>query len=149
MNGEGRLPYEDSVLAYVKGTGNHVLYRVTPVFQGKNLLADGVLMEACSVEDPLVRFCAFCYNVQPGITIDYATGESSGPEFTGKDIPTLTGGGSAEKESSALTGGGSAEADSAVQNENKQSVDGESTAPDGNENTTGDSLLQGAENGVG
>ena len=161
MNVEGMLPYEDSVLAYVKGTGNHVLYRVTPVFQGKNLLADGVLMEACSVEDPLVRFCAFCYNVQPGITIDYATGESSGPEFTGKDIPALTGGGSAEKESpaltgggsgekesSALTGGGSAEADSAVQNENKQSVGGESTAPDGNENTTGDSSAQSGSKGA-
>lgn len=87
MNVEGMLPYEDSVLAYVRGTGNHVLYRVTPVFQGKNLLADGVLMEARSVEDPLVQFCAFCYNVQPGITIDYATGESSGPEFTGSDSP--------------------------------------------------------------
>ena len=139
MNVEGMLPYEDSVLAYVKGTGNHVLYRVTPVFQGKNLLADGVLMEACSVEDPLVRFCAFCYNVQPGITIDYATGESSGPEFTGKDIPALTGGGSAEKRR---------EADSAVQNENKQSVGGESTAPDGNENTTGDSSAQSGSKGA-
>lgn len=83
MNVEGMLPYEDSVLAYVKGTGNHVLYRVTPVFQEDNLLADGVLMEAGSVEDPLVRFCAFCYNVQPGIEIDYATGESSGPAFSG------------------------------------------------------------------
>ena len=83
MNVEGMLPYEDSVLAYVKGTGNHVLYRVTPVFREDNLLADGVLMEARSVEDPLVQFCAFCYNVQPGIEIDYATGESSGPDFSG------------------------------------------------------------------
>ena len=85
LNVEGMLPYEDSVLAYVTGTGNHVLYRVTPVFQKDNLLADGVLMEARSVEDPLVQFCAFCYNVQPGITIDYATGESTGPAFTGND----------------------------------------------------------------
>ena len=85
LNVEGMLPYEDSVLAYVTGTGNHVLYRVTPVFQKDNLLADGVLMEARSVEDPLVQFCAFCYNVQPGITIDYATGESTGPAFTGSD----------------------------------------------------------------
>ncbi len=76
MNIEGMLPYEDSVLAYVRGTGKHVLYRVSPVFEGNNLLADGVLMEALSVEDPLVRFCAFCFNVQPGIYIDYATGES-------------------------------------------------------------------------
>ena len=85
LNVEGMLPYEDSVLAYVTGTGNHVLYRVTPVFRKDNLLADGVLMEARSVEDPLVQFCAFCYNVQPGITIDYATGESTGPAFTGND----------------------------------------------------------------
>lgn len=93
MNAEGMLPYEESVLAYVRGTGNHVLYRVTPVFRQDNLLADGVLMEACSVEDPLVRFCAFCYNVQPGVQIDYATGESTGPAFSGdknirdKDVP--------------------------------------------------------------
>lgn len=112
MNVEGMLPYEASVLAYVEGTGNHVLYRVTPVFQGKNLLADGVLMEALSVEDPLVRFCAFCYNVQPGITIDYATGESSGPEFTGNDIPALTGSESAETESSPQSGNESAETES-------------------------------------
>jgi DNA-entry nuclease len=148
MNVEGMLPYEDSVLAYVKGTGNHVLYRVTPVFQRKNLLADGVLMEACSVEDPLVRFCAFCYNVQPGITIDYATGESSGPEFTGKDIPALTGSGSAEKEPSALTGSGSEEEDSAVQNENKQSIGVGSRAPGGNENTTEDSSTQSGSKGA-
>lgn len=86
MNVEGMLPYEDSVLAYVKGTGNHVLYRVTPVFQADHLLADGVLMEARSVEDPLVQFCAFCYNVQPGIRIDYATGESEGPGFSGSSL---------------------------------------------------------------
>lgn len=76
MNVEGMLPYEDSVLAYVRGTGNHVLYRVSPLFEGDNLLASGVLMEARSIEDPLVQFCAFCYNVQPGIEIDYTTGES-------------------------------------------------------------------------
>lgn len=86
MNVEGMLPYEESVLAYVRGTGYHVLYRVTPVFMGDNLLADGVLMEACSVEDPLVRFCAFCYNAQPGIQIDYASGESTGPAFSGYDL---------------------------------------------------------------
>lgn len=90
LNVEGMLPYEDSVLAYVEGTGNHVLYRVTPVFTGANLLADGVLMEARSIEDPLVQFCAFCYNVQPGIAIDYATGESTGPAFHGSDTASKT-----------------------------------------------------------
>ena len=87
MNVEGMLPYEDSVLAYVRGTGRHVLYRVTPVFLQDNLLADGVLMEARSVEDPLVQFCAFCYNVQPGIRIDYATGESRVDDRSPQEIP--------------------------------------------------------------
>ena len=90
MNIEGMLPYENSVLAYIEGTGRHVLYRVTPVFSRENLLADGVLMEACSVEDPLVQFCAFCFNVQPGVRIDYATGESEGPVFTGEKGKTGT-----------------------------------------------------------
>ena len=85
MNIEGMLPFENSVFMYVEGTGNHVMYRVRPYFDGDNLLASGVLMEARSVEDPLVQFCAFCYNVQPGVEIDYATGESSGPAFTGTE----------------------------------------------------------------
>ena len=120
MNVEGMLPYEDSVLAYVKGTGNHVLYRVTPVFEEENLLADGVLMEARSVEDPLVQFCAFCYNVQPGITIDYATGESSGPEFTGNELSARTGDqDSGRSGSSVRAGDQSAGADSAVKDDSK------------------------------
>lgn len=69
MNLEGMLPFENSVRMYVEGTGNHVLYRVRPYYKGSNLLAEGVLMEAKSIEDPLVQFCAFCYNVQPGIEI--------------------------------------------------------------------------------
>ena len=77
MNLEGMLPFENSVRMYVEGTGNHVLYRVRPYYRGGNLLSEGVLMEAKSIEDPLVQFCAFCYNVQPGIEIDYATGFSA------------------------------------------------------------------------
>lgn len=76
MNIEGMLPFENSVAEYVRGTKNHVLYRVTPIFDGNDLVCRGVLMEAESVEDPIVRFCVFCYNVQPGIEIDYSTGES-------------------------------------------------------------------------
>lgn len=78
MNAEGMLPFEDEVAKYVKKTDNHVLYRVTPIFEGKNLLADGVQMEAYSVEDKGhgVCFNVFVYNVQPGISIDYATGDS-------------------------------------------------------------------------
>ena len=76
MNVEGMLPFEESVVMYVEGTGHHVMYRVRPYFDGDDLVCSGVLMEAKSVEDPRVQFCAFCYNVQPGITIDYATGEN-------------------------------------------------------------------------
>ena len=78
MNVEGMLPFENQVAQYVKDTGNHVLYRVTPRFTGNNLVADGVLMEAYSVEDSGegLQFCVFVYNVQPGIEIDYATGKS-------------------------------------------------------------------------
>ena len=78
LNIQGMLPFETKVCDYVKNTGNHVLYRVTPVFDGDNLLADGVLMEAYSVEDAGegICFCVFAYNVQPGIGIDYATGDN-------------------------------------------------------------------------
>ncbi len=79
MNVEGMLPLENSVAWYVRETGHHVLYRVTPVFEGSNLVASGVLMEALSVEDPEVMFCVYCYNAQPGVEIDYATGASRGP----------------------------------------------------------------------
>lgn len=78
FNVTGMLPFENEVADYVKNTGNHVMYRVTPVFAGDNLVADGVLMEAYSTEDngEGVCFCVFVYNVQPGIEIDYATGDS-------------------------------------------------------------------------
>lgn len=78
MNVEGMLPFENMVADYVKETGNHVLYRVTPVFDGDNLVASGVQMEALSVEDEGEGVCfnVYAYNNQPGITIDYATGES-------------------------------------------------------------------------
>lgn len=78
INVDGMLPFENMVADYVKETNNHVLYRVTPIFKGNNLVASGVLMEAKSVEDngEGILFCVFCYNNQPGITIDYATGES-------------------------------------------------------------------------
>lgn len=79
LNVDGMLPFENMVADYIKETDNHVLYRVTPIFDGDNLVASGVLMEAESVEDKGdgICFCVFCYNVQPGVTIDYATGEST------------------------------------------------------------------------
>ncbi len=78
LNVTGMLKFEDQVADYVNETNHHVLYRVTPVFEGDNLVASGVEMEAYSVEDKGegVSFHVFLYNVQPGITIDYATGES-------------------------------------------------------------------------
>ncbi len=78
LNTEGMLPFENLVADYVKETKNHVLYRVTPIFEGDNLVASGVQMEGMSVEDEgeEILFNVYCYNIQPGISIDYATGES-------------------------------------------------------------------------
>lgn len=78
LNIEGMLPTEEAVLDYVRETGNHVLYRVTPIFEDHNLVASGVLMEAYSVEDEGkgICTCVYCFNVQPGVIIDYETGES-------------------------------------------------------------------------
>lgn len=79
LNVEGMLPFENMVADYVQETDNHVLYRVTPIFQGTELVARGVQMEAESVEDQGEGICfnVYVYNDQPGITIDYATGASS------------------------------------------------------------------------
>lgn len=79
MNVEGMLPFENKVADYIEGNPkNHVLYRVTPVFQGNNLVASGVQIEAYSIEDNGKGICfnVYVYNVQPGIKIDYATGKS-------------------------------------------------------------------------
>lgn len=78
MNVEGMLPFENMVADYIKETGNHVLYRAIPIFEGENLVASGVVMEAFSVEDEGEGVCfhVYVYNVQPGVEIDYATGES-------------------------------------------------------------------------
>lgn len=88
LNIEGMLPFENLVTDYVKETGNHVLYRVTPIFTGDNLVADGVLMEGWSVEDEGegVCYCVFAYNAQPGVEIDYATGESA---LAGEKTPSV------------------------------------------------------------
>lgn len=114
LNIEGMLPFENMVADYVQETNNHVLYRVTPIFEESNLLASGVLMEGYSVEDGSedILFCVYAYNVQPGVTIDYATGDSY-----------LTSGGSAvseepstpvtpqQPEESETTGAGAVQAD--------------------------------------
>ena len=92
LNIEGMLPFENMVADYVKETNNHVLYRVTPIFEDNNLLASGVLMEGYSVEDEGegISFCMYCYNVQPNIVLDYSTGESyaEGTSEEDKDEPS-------------------------------------------------------------
>ncbi|MCF0142062.1 MAG: DNA/RNA non-specific endonuclease [Parasporobacterium sp.] len=78
MNETGMKPFEDQTARYLDTHDNHVLYRATPIFEGDNLLASGVLIEAFSVEDngAGICFCVYCYNVQPGVEIDYSTGQN-------------------------------------------------------------------------
>lgn len=92
MNVEGMLPFENRVCDYVENSNNHVMYRVTPVFEGDNLVAHGVLMEGYSVEDSGTGICfnAFCYNVQPYIEIDYADGTSWISDQSDKQLETET-----------------------------------------------------------
>jgi len=86
LNIEGMLTFENMIADYVKETGNHVMYRVTPIYEGENLLASGVLLEALSVEDSGagIEFCVYSYNAQPGIVIDYKTGLSA---LSGEPLP--------------------------------------------------------------
>lgn len=95
LNVEGMLPFENLVADYVNNTGNHVLYRVTPMFSGSNLVANGVLIEAKSVEDNGggILFNVYCYNVQPGVGINYENGDSwldgtTGSASSGSDTST-------------------------------------------------------------
>lgn len=92
FNVKGMLPFENMVADYVKETGNHVMYRVTPVFEGNNLVAKGVQMEAYSIEDKGDGICfnVFVYNVQDGIEINYATGESKLVKQTESQTPPQT-----------------------------------------------------------
>lgn len=86
LNTQGMLPFENQVADYIDETGNHVLYRVTPVYDGNDLVAWGVRMEAYSVEDngAGVKFHVLCFNAEPGVAIDYATGDSWADEGVGK-----------------------------------------------------------------
>ena len=99
LNIEGMLPFENRVARYVRETGNHVLYRVTPDFRGDELVARGVIMEALSVEDrgAGVKFAVYCFNVQPGVIIDYATGESErDPDYVKPDAAAASDTGNAQ-----------------------------------------------------
>lgn len=93
LNINGMLPFENMVADYIKETGDHVAYRITPIYEGNNLLASGVQMEAYSIGDKGESICfnVYCYNVQPGVTINYATGSSTGPiEETSSQTPTTS-----------------------------------------------------------
>ena len=89
LNIEGMLPFENMVADYVKETGNHVAYRITPIFEENNLLCSGVQMEAYSIEDEGEGICfnIYCYNVQPGVNISYVTGASV---ESGETLPEVT-----------------------------------------------------------
>ena len=93
LNVDGMLPFENMVADYIKETGNHVLYRVTPVFEGNELVARGVVMEAWSVEDGGAGICyrVYAYNNQPGVEIDYQTGDSRAAETPGQASGTEAG----------------------------------------------------------
>ena len=92
MNTEGMLPFENMVADYIKETENHVLYRVTPIFESDCLVANGVQMEAMSVEDNGEGICfnVYVYNIQPGIEIHYSTGESKLAETSNEDTDITT-----------------------------------------------------------
>lgn len=92
LNIDGMLPFENLVDNYIEKTGNNVMYRVTPVFKENNLIADGVLLEAYSIEDDGqgISFCVYCYNVQPNIIIDYTSGASRmESDMSNTEIPSL------------------------------------------------------------
>lgn len=129
LNVEGMLPFENLVADYVNNTGNHVLYRATPMFSGSNLVANGVLIEAKSVEDNGggILFNVYCYNVQPGVGINYENGDSwldgtTPQEQSGQtDTPqnegsqSSNGGGAGESgSSSSITGSASSGSDSSA-----------------------------------
>lgn len=126
LNVEGMLPFENLVADYVNNTGNHVLYRVTPMFSGSNLVANGVLIEAKSVEDNGggILFNVYCYNVQPGVGINYENGDS-----------WLDG--TTPQEQSAQTG--------AAQNEGSQSSTGSEAGESGSSGSTTGSAASGSD----
>lgn len=124
FNVEGMLPFENEVADYIKQTPNHVLYRVTPVYKGENLVADGVIMEAYSVEDDGRGICfhVFVYNCQPGIFIDYATGDSR--MMTEEEKAGFSG---AKKDQSAAYGDGKTKEDEEFEEEKAQYILNKST----------------------
>ena len=137
LNVEGMLPFENMVVDYVKETENHVLYRVTPVFEGNNLVASGVQIEAQSVEDQGegILFNVYCYNVQPGVTIDYATGDSVLAENAEAQSNTATSNDGASQQN-AVTQSNAATSNEAASQQETTTQDG--TAVQGAEENSSD-----------
>lgn len=136
FNAVGMLYYEELVGDYVRSTGNHVLYRVTPLFAANDLVARGVQMEAKSVEDngEAIQFNVFVYNVEPGVAIDYVTGES----WESSETPQVT-----SKGSATITTAAAARADKAAAGSaNGSKADGESSSGSGGDGA-------GSESGAG
>lgn len=106
LNVDGMLPFENMVADYVDETGNHVLYRVTPEFNGNELVCRGVLMEAKSVEDngEGIEFCVYVYNVQPGVTINYETGDSCLGDSNSAVTDILAAGGASNNDDASNSG---------------------------------------------
>ena len=137
LNVEGMLPFENMVADYVKETENHVLYHVTPVFEGDNLVASGVQIEAQSVEDQGegILFNVYCYNVQPGVTIDYATGDSVLAENAEAQSNTATSNDGASQQN-AVTQSNAATSNEAASQQETTTQDG--TAVQGAEENSSD-----------
>ena len=134
FNAVGMLYYEELVGDYVRSTGNHVLYRVTPLFAANDLVARGVQMEAKSVEDngEAVQFNVFVYNVEPGVAIDYVTGESwqspETPQVTSKGSATITTAAAARADKAAAGSNGGSKADGNGANDNESDSAGNGNA---------------------
>ena len=142
FNAVGMLYYEELVGDYVRSTGNHVLYRVTPLFAANDLVARGVQMEAKSVEDngEAIQFNVFVYNVEPGVAIDYVTGES----WESSETPQVT-----SKGSATITTAAAARADKAAAGSaNGSKADGGSSSESGGDGTGSESNTSDA-NGAG
>ena len=141
FNAVGMLYYEELVGDYVRSTGNHVLYRVTPLFAANDLVARGVQMEAKSIEDngEAIQFNVFVYNVEPGVAIDYVTGES----WESSETPQVT-----SKGSATITTAAAARADKAAGSANESKADSgsgsESNAGNAGESGSNSAGSQGA-----
>ena len=144
FNAVGMLYYEELVGGYVRATGNHVLYRVTPLFAANDLVARGVQMEAKSIEDngEGVQFNAFVYNVEPGVAIDYVTGESREsadvPAVTSKGEATITTAAAARAVASSESGSSNSTGSNADASSSASTPDASADAPDATNNQAAD-----------